>query len=314
MKYVKYIAKKFLVMVVTLLLASFLVFVLIRLSDVDPITVMTKNKPTSEEVRAQLTAEYNLDKPVVEQYFIWLKGVLHGDLGNDFVKQQSVSFLIKGRLNVTLTLVLYSTFLSLLIAIPAGILCALKKNTVVDQIISSILLIMTSVPGFVISILILVIVSKYVPSYSFIGLADDFGAMISRLTLPAVALACNSVALFARITRSSMIQQLKSGYITTAQSKGIHPLRVIFGHAFHNGMLPVLTVVTMTVGSSISYGVLVEKVFSLAGVGNLLIDSIKSFNYPIVQVLVLMLLIIFMVISFLSDVLYVLVDPRVDLE
>ena len=314
MKYAKYVLKKFLTMAVTLLLASFVVFILIRMSAVDPITVMTKNKPTSDAVRMELTQEYNLDKPVVEQYFIWLKGVVQGDLGKDYVKQQDVAFLIKGRLPLTLTLVLYSTVLSLIVAIPAGVICALKKNTVIDQIISTILLLMSSVPGFVISILMLVIVSKYFPTYSFVGLSDNFWQMLSRLTLPAMALACNSVALFARITRSSMIQQLKSGYVTTAEAKGIRPIQVIFGHAFHNGILPVLTVVTVTVGSSISYGVLVESVFSLTGVGNLLIESIKSYNSPVVQILVLMLLIIFMVIGFLSDILYVALDPRVDLE
>ncbi len=314
MKYAKYVLKKFLTMAVTLLLASFVVFILIRMSAVDPITVMTKNKPASDAVRMELTQEYNLDKPVVEQYFIWLKGVVQGDLGKDYVKQQDVAFLIKGRLPLTLTLVLYSTVLSLIVAIPAGVICALKKNTVIDQIISTILLLMSSVPGFVISILMLVIVSKYFPAYSFVGLSDNFWQMLSRLTLPAMALACNSVALFARITRSSMIQQLKSGYVTTAEAKGIRPIQVIFGHAFHNGILPVLTVVTVTVGSSISYGVLVESVFSLTGVGNLLIESIKSYNYPVVQILVLMLLIIFMVIGFLSDILYVALDPRVDLE
>ena len=314
MKYAKYVLKKFLTMAVTLLLASFVVFILIRMSAVDPITVMTKNKPTSDAVRMELTQEYNLDKPVVEQYFIWLKGVVQGDLGKDYVKQQDVAFLIKGRLPLTLTLVLYSTVLSLIVAIPAGVICALKKNTLIDQILSTILLLMSSVPGFVISILMLVIVSKYFPTYSFVGLSDNFWQMLSRLTLPAMALACNSVALFARITRSSMIQQLKSGYVTTAEAKGIRPMQVIFGHAFHNGILPVLTVVTVTVGSSISYGVLVESVFSLTGVGNLLIESIKSYNYPVVQILVLMLLIIFMVIGFLSDILYVALDPRVDLE
>lgn len=314
MKLVKYILKNFIIMLITLVVASFLVFVLIRMSKVDSVTVIMKNRPVTDEVREQLTKEYNLDKSIPEQYIIWIKGVLQGDLGKDYIKRQDVSYLIKGRLSVTLTLVLYSTLLSLIIAIPCGVLCALKKNTAVDQIISTILLFMTSIPGFVSSILFLVIVSKYFPDYRFIGSTSGFGELVSRLTLPAIALSFNSVALFARITRSSMIQQLKSGYVTTARAKGVSEGRVLFGHALHNGIIPVLTVVTVTVGSSISYGVLVENVFSLAGIGNLLIESIKAYNYPVVQILVLLLLVIFMVISFISDVIYVLVDPRVSLK
>jgi len=313
MKYKNYVLKKILMMVITLLVASFAVFVLIRMSDVDPITVMTANKPTTEAVREQLTEEYHLDKSVVEQYFIWLGGVLHGDLGKDYIKEQDVGLLIKGRVSTTLTLVLYSTFLSLCVAIPAGVLCALKKNTFIDQIISTIMLFMTSMPGFVTSIIMLLIVSRLDTSYSFIGTPVTFAEKLSRLTLPAIALSFNSLALFGRITRTSMIEQLKSNYIATAKAKGMSQLNINFRHAFHNGVLPLLTVVTITVGSAISYGVLVESVFSLTGVGNLLIESIKSNNYPIVQVLVLMLLIIFMVISLISDILYVIVDPRVEL-
>lgn len=314
MIYIKYILKRILMMIPILIIVSLIIFMVIRASGVNPISVIGGDKSVTEEVKAELTSQYHLDKPLIEQYYYWIDGIFKGNLGLDYINRQSVSSLIASRIPITLGLVLLGMLIAVVVAFPLGILAALKKNTWVDQLISIFVLILSSTPNFLASIIMLVVISKFFANYQFIGTYSNATEFFQRLSVPAIALSLSPIALLTRVTRSSMIDQFKSNYITTAKSKGLSKSTIILKHGLKNGILPVLTIGAMMIGTTIAGAVLVESIFSLPGIGGLLITGIKTYNYPVVQTLLLILLVIFLVISTIVDVLYTLIDPRVKLQ
>lgn len=313
-RYLKFILKRIATMIVLFLIVSLFVFMILRLVGVKPISVLGGDRGISEAASAELEKQFYLDKPLITQYGIWIKGIFSGDLGIDYVNKQSVSDLISPRIPVTIGLVLFSMLIAVVFAIPLGIISAVKKNTPIDSTISIFSLILAAIPGFLISILIVAFCAKYVPGYSFVGSYSNFGEYMQRIILPSIALSFMPIAFMTRICRSNMVEQLKSNYIMTAKAKGLSTGRIVVKHAFHNAVLPVLTVGTMMVGTLISGAVLVESVFSLQGIGSLLITAIKQYNYPVSQTLLMILLAIFLLISCLVDILYVLIDPRISVD
>jgi len=310
----KYTAKRLLLLIPILCLVSVIIFIMVRISQVDPIAVILGGKQTTPAVIQSIREKYSLDKPPIMQYFIWISGIFKGDFGLSFKFQQSVSSLIQDRLPVTLGLVMLSSLIAVLIAIPVGVVSAIKKNTWVDRSLSVASLILVSCPVFLTGILMILGLAQFFPDFSFTGSFDGFEEYFQRLILPAIALSFTMIALVSRVTRSSMIKQLQSNYAMTAVAKGL-PLRmVIFKHAFRNALIPVITVASVQFGAMIVGAVLVESVFSLPGVGSLLIDSIKSSDYPIVQGLTLLLVTVFLVINLLVDIIYAVVDPRIRLK
>lgn len=313
-RYAKYILKRIATMVCVFLIVSIFIFFILRLAGINPISVLGGDKGVTEEVKQQLELQYNLDKPLTSQYLIWIKGLVNGNLGLDYINRQDVWSLITPRIPITIGLVLVSMSIAVIIAIPAGVISAVYKNTFIDSAISMVSLVLVAMPGFLVSILMLVFCAKYVPGYAFVGTYSNVGEFFSRIALPSVALSFSPIAFMMRIARSSMVEQLKSPYITTAKAKGLNPVQIVFKHAFHNAVLPVLTVGSMMIGTTIAGAVLVENVFSLPGIGSLLITAIKQYNYPVSQTLLLILLGIFLIISCMVDIIYALVDPRVSLQ
>lgn len=313
-RYLKFILKRILTMVILFVIVSLFVFMILRVVGVSPISVLGGERGISAAAREALEKQFNLDKPLLQQYVMWIQGIFSGDMGIDYVNKQNVMDLITPRIPITVGLVSFSMIISVIIAIPLGIISAVNKNTAIDSTISIISLILAAIPGFLISILIVAFCAKYVPSYSFVGGYSNTAEYFSRISLPCVALAFMPIAFMTRISRSNMVEQLKSNYIMTAKAKGLGTIQVVGKHAFHNAVLPVLTVATMMVGTMISGAVLVESVFSLPGIGSLLVTAIKQYNYPVSQTLLMILLAIFLLISCLVDILYVLIDPRVSVE
>jgi len=307
----KYIAKRLLQFIIVLLVSSVLIFALVRLSKTDPVAVILGGKQTSAETIANVRAKFNLDKPLVQQYFIWIGGMFKGNFGLSFAYQSDAGPLIAARLPITLGLVVMSSLIALILAIPLGILSAVKKNSLVDRGISVITLILVGCPAFLTSIVMILIISRVAPSYSFIGNYTDFASYLSRLSLPAVALSFVMIALASRITRASMIEQLDMPYAQTCRANGLTAKSIVWRHALKNSAIPVISVVSVQVGSMIVGAVLVEKVFSLAGVGTMLIDAITSSDYAITQDITLILIFVFLVISLIADILYAVIDPRV---
>ncbi|WP_440299761.1 ABC transporter permease [Huintestinicola butyrica] len=313
MKYFRYVLKKLLGMIPIILIVSAVVFFLLRMSGVDPVTVMIGEKQATDELRESLKTQFNLDKPLLTQYWIWLKGVLTGDLGVDYINKQSIQELIVSRLPVTVGLVIMSSLFGMTFAIILGVIAALNRNKPADHILSVVMLFLTSVPNFVVSILVIVFCSKFIPGYSFVGAYSNFGEFLQRIFVPSLVMSLGVVAMLGRITRSSMISQLQAPHIITARAKGMDNFNVTFKHAFHNAVIPVITIAGLQFAGSVGGTVLIEQIFSLPGVGGLLISGIQQNNYPVVQILVLFMLVIYLVMSFVVDMLYAIIDPRVKL-
>jgi len=310
----KFVLKRTLQIIPVLFIVSIIVFTMVRISPSDPVASMTKGKQVSAQAVEAIKARYHLDETPVKQYFIWIGGALRGDLGESFQHKQSVNFLIGERIGVTLQLVIMSAILSTVIAVPIGVLSAVKMNTPVDQALSVVTLIFVASPVFLTAIVLLLLFALRFPIFPSFGTGNGFWNNLWHLTLPAIALALNMVALTSRITRTSMIEQLGSDFVRTAVAKGMPRRVVVYKHALKNALIPVITVTSIQIGSMMVGAVLVENVFALGGIGGILIDSIKAADYPMVQGVTLLLVTIFLLINLVVDVFYAVIDPRIRLK
>ena len=297
--------------IIVLLVASVIIFILVRLSQVDPVSVILGGKQSSTETVANLRAKFGLDRPVIEQYFTWITGMLRGDFGFGYKYQQPVSELIAARIPITFGLVFIGSLTALILAIPMGVISALKQNSPIDTTLSMLALILGAAPSFLISIIMIMIVAKVAPSFPVTGNYSSFGEYLQRLSLPSLALTFSMLALASRVTRSGMIEQIQAPYVQTAKAKGVPLSRIITRHALKNAVIPLIAVISLQIGNMIVGAVLVENVFSLAGLGSLLVAGIKSSDYPIVQGITMLLVFIFLVISTLADIIYAVIDPRI---
>lgn len=297
-------------MILVLIAVSVLIFALVRITPSDPIASMTKGKTISEETRQELIHRYHLDKSTPEQYLIWITGAVRGDFGESYQYKQSVSGLISERIGTTLTLVLISGVLAMAIAIPVGVVCAVRRNTWLDKLLSVITLVFVASPVFLTALVLMLVFAlklKWFP-------AIYQGGGLHQMILPAVALALNMVALTSRITRTSMIEQLNADYIRTATAKGIPRRRVVVTYALKNALIPVITVASIQIGTMLVGAVLVETVFAMGGLGDLLITGIKSSDYPVVQSVTLLMVFVFLCINLVVDILYAVIDPRIRMK
>ena len=297
--------------VLILLAASVLIFAMSHISQIDPVAVILGGKQTSAETIAALREKFNLNDSLPQQYITWITGMLRGDFGLDFKYQQPVWDLIAGRLPVTLSLTLFSSILAMIIAIPLGVYSGVKSNTGLDRSASLFALLTMACPPFFISVLAIYIVSNVAPGISFTGTFNTIGQMIDRLWLPCLCLALGMIALAQRILRSSMIDEMKSPHIQMAQAKGLPEKTVVWKHAFKNALVPLITVCGIQIGSMLVGSVLVESVFSLAGLGGLLVSAVQTSNYPVTQAITMLMVFIFLLISTVTDILYAVIDPRI---
>jgi peptide/nickel transport system permease protein len=307
----QYTFKRIIQLIPILLAVSVLIFVLVRIAPSDPIASMTKGKHISEETRQALEQQYHLDKSKPEQYLIWVAEMLQGDFGDSYQHKQAVTTLVGQRLPTTLQLVFMSALLAVLIAIPIGIVSAVKMNTAVDRILSILTLMFVSSPVFLTGIILMLLFALKIQIFPSFGTGNSFLENIYYLALPALALSMNMVALISRITRSNMIEQLNANYTAAAIAKGMPYSRVVLKHCLKNALIPVITVASIQVGTMIVGAVLVENVFALGGLGALLIDAIKAADYPVVQGITLMLVTMFLVMNLLVDIVYAWIDPRI---
>jgi len=307
----KFILKRTLQFAIVLLVTSILIFVMVRMSDTDPIAVILGGKQTSPATIAALRSKFGLDKNLLEQYLLWIARMLRGDFGLSFKYQSPVSGLIGTRIPVTLGLVVLGSIMALIVAIPMGVLSAVKKHTWIDRSISIFTLILAGSPPFLTSIIMVLIISKLNPSYPFVGSYSSIPEFFERIALPSVALAFVMIALASRITRSSMIEQRSAPYTQTAISKGVPDNMIVWKHNLKNAIIPVIAVVSIQIGGMVVGAVLVENVFSLAGLGTMLVDSIKSSDYNVVQAITMLLVFMFLIISLFVDFLYAIIDPRI---
>ena len=315
----KYICKKVITLIMTLFLVSVAAFVAFQIIPGDVVTSILGTEATPER-EAQLREELGLDRPPVERYVNWVTGVVQGDLGESYRYSKNmnemmpVAELIGDKLPVTLWLAAYSLLLIILVAIPLGVLWAGSKNHFLDAALNVISQGAMAVPAFFLGILVTYlfgILLKYFVPGGYVSYRDDFKGFLSYLLFPAISIAIPKIAMTARFLRNSMLTELSADYVRTAKSKGCTDRRVMYGHVLRNAMMPVITFLGMIIAETIAGSIVVEQVFGLPGVGRLLISSISTRDFPVVEILVLYITSVVIIVYCLVDILYRMIDPRI---
>ena len=307
----RYILKKTVQLVPVLLVATILIFAMIKACGLNPVLATLGGGRLSQAVLENKMAKYGLDQPLPLQYLYWLKNVLTGNFGSSVKYKTDVLTLIKESLPVTLGLVLFSFFTAQITAVLLGILAAVKQNTIVDKGITILTLLFFSTPVFFSGILIIFFLAHFAPNYAFTGSYHNFREYLLRLA-PAVLVLCfQQIALITKITRSSMIDQLNSDYILILKAKGLSRNKIIFKHALKNGIIPVITISGIQFGALIAGSVMVENLFSLPGLGRLLIQCILVGDAAVVQGVTLLIVAVFLLTNLIVETLYAVIDPRI---
>lgn len=329
----KYIARRIIEAIPVIFGVSILVFMLLHLIPGDPVTAILGERATPENVEA-MRERLGLNKPLYEQYFIWVGNILQGDLGNTVRGNIPVSNEIAARFPATVELSLAALFLSTIVGVPLGIISGIKRNSFIDTLTMFGALFGVSIPVFVLGLLLIFLFGVELGWLPFVGRltsgvsierrtglhlidallsgnARGFKDALEHLILPTITLATVSLAIIARITRSAMLEVLNQDYIRTARAKGLKGRQVIMTHAFRNALLPVVTIIGLSLGRLLSGAVLTETIFAWPGVGKWLFDSIIARDYPIVQSMTLLIALVFIVINLAVDLLYAVIDPRI---
>ena len=308
-----YLTGRVLALVPVLLVVAVVVFLMIHVTPGDPARVLLGQDATPEQVE-NLRHEMGLDRPLSVQFILWLGRALHGDLGVSLFQHIPVTADILQHSSPTVTLSLMAITVSLLIGIPAGVVSAVFRNSWLDQGSLALAMLGAAVPSFWLGLSLIVIFAVnlgWLPSSGYRAPAEGIGLSLHYLILPALALGLPNSSLIIRFTRSSLLDVIGNDYIRTARAKGVSERGVIFHHAFRNALVPILTVVGLTFAALMGGAVVTETVFSLPGVGQLVVSSVLRRDYPVIQGVILMVATVYVLINLAVDLLYFLVDPRV---
>lgn len=300
-------------MIPVLIGVTIISFVLIHLIPGDPAQVILGVHAQPDNLAA-MRHQLGLDRPLWKQYTLYLGDVLKLDLGDSIKFQQSVDSLIQKRIGVTLFLVGFSTLLTIVIAFPLGIIAALKKNSLFDQIVRAVLMVTMVMPAFWVGILLLILFGVKLDLLPVSGYGDGFFGHLSHMFLPSLTIALSLSPILVRSLRSSILQSMGSDYVRTARAKGLGERNVLSAHVLKNALIPSITLLGLSVGYLMGSTVIVERVFSLPGVGSLLVDSISARDYPVVQAMTLVFAIFVILVNVATDLVYTYLDPRVQLS
>ena len=308
-----YILRRLLAMVPVLILVSLIVFSLIHLTPGDPAISMLGEEATPQAIAA-LRTKLGLDQPIPVQYVKWLGSVLRGDLGRSIRSNQPVGEAIRERLPVTVELAILAMIVSLAIAIPAGIIAAMRRNSALDASTTVVALLGVSLPNFFLAILLVLVFGLklgWLPPFGYKPLAQDPGGNLKLMVLPAITLGTALAAIVTRMMRSSLLEVLDQDYIRTARAKGLRESQMVRFHALKNALMPVVTIVGLQIGGLLGGAIITETIFALPGIGRLLVDSIFQRDFPLVQGVVLFVSLAFLFSNFAVDLVYAYLDPRI---
>jgi peptide/nickel transport system permease protein len=308
---VRYIAKRLASFIPTLAAVSALIFFMVRIVPSDPIASLTKGKSVSRETRAALLEEFHLDKPLIQQYLIWMGGVFRGDFSSSYQHRRPVLELFAERFPTTLRLTLMSSLLAVFFSITIGVTCAILKNSFFDRLLSTFLIFCASAPPFLAAIVFMYLFSFKLRLFPSFGAGQDFWGNLHHLLLPSIVLSLSMITMVGRITRNRVISELESNYVVAEKAKGTPFYRIVFHHCLKNALIPVITIGGMQLGGMIVDAMLVENVFALGGIGILLVEGINTADYPVIQSLILLLVAFFMTVNLITDIIYAAIDPRI---
>lgn len=313
----QYILRRLLLFIPTLLLVTGLIFALLRIipGDVAKL-IVTRGGEGSFDQQAYLEVrkQMHLDQPIPVQYLSWAGGAVRGDFGTSYWAKDSVRAEVGSRLPVTLELAIAAPLLALLIGIPLGLISAVRQNTPLDHAARFVSITGLSVPHFWLGIIIILVLANYfnwVMPIRYAELWQDPWTNIQQMFWPTIVLATGFTALLARVTRSTMLEVLRSDYIRTAQAKGLRGLSVVLRHGLRNALLPVVTIFGAQLGSLIGGAVVTEQVFNVPGMGRYFIESVFIRDFPVVQAIVLIIAAAYLVVNLLIDLSYGWLDPRI---
>ncbi|HEY4166757.1 MAG TPA: ABC transporter permease [Reyranella sp.] len=307
-----FLTRRLLQIIPTVILVSMLIFGLQQLLPGDPALIMA-GEERDPKVLAEIRQQYRLDRPIPEQYFYWMKGVLSGNLGESMRLKASVGSLVSQKLPVTLQLAAMAFLIAIGIGIPAGIVSAVKKETAWDYGANLFSLWGLSTPNFWLGILLIFLFSVtlgWLPASGYVRPGENWEQSLATTIMPAFVLGNALAAVLMRHTRSAMLQAMGTDYVRTARAKGLAEGRVVLKHALRNAMTPVITLLALEFGTLLSGAVLTEQIFSIPGFGKLIVDSVFNRDYAVVQGVVLVTSTIYISLNLLADIAYMLVNPR----
>jgi peptide/nickel transport system permease protein len=309
----KYLSSRIAGMAVVMAIVAVLVFVLTRAASGDPVSVLLGDQATAADI-ARVQQQYGLDKPLPVQFGYWLKELARGNLGDSIFLQRPVTQALWERAEPTTLLALMAVAIAALIGIPAGIVGAVFRGKWIDQIFTSLAMLGASIPSFWLGLVLMQVFAVALGWFPVSGYGDPGAPLLERLrhlVLPAAVLGLLNSALIIRFTRASMLDVLNEDYVRTARAKGLGEIPVVLKHALRNALVPIVTVLGLTVALMIGGAVVTETVFGLPGVGNLVVSAVLRRDYPVIQGALLIIAVIYVIINFAVDLLYTLVDPRV---
>ncbi|HEY97585.1 MAG TPA: ABC transporter permease [Dehalococcoidia bacterium] len=312
-----YIIRRLIQSVFVLIIVTLLVFLTMHILPGDPILIFMSSgelKNTSLEEIEILRHEFGLDRPLLIQYFDWLGGVIHGDFGISIVQREPVVKEINRRLPITLLLSSIALFISIIIGIPAGVICAVRRGNWIDTVVTIIANAGITIPVFWLGIMLIYLFALnlgWLPVQGYTSPFVDFVKSIRQMIMPVFCLTIFSISSITRQTRSSMLEVMKQDYIRTAWSKGLRERSVIFRHALKNGLIPIVTLLGMSFSFIIGGSVLVENVFNIPGVSRLVVNAVFVQDYPVVQGFVLIIAVIVLLSNLIVDISYGWLDPRI---
>ena len=308
-----YILRRLLATIPVMGVVAVFVFFLLRFAPGDPAAIIAGEDATVAQIEA-VRQKLGLDRPVVEQFVVWLWGILQGDFGTSIFSNMPVTRLIAQRLEPTLALTLSTLFVAVILAIPLGVLAAARSRRLTDRLVMLFAVMGFACPVFLVGyVLIFLFAMKlgWLPVQGYVPISQGLWPWAERLILPSLALGITYMALIARITRASMLEVLAQDYIRTAHSKGLATNRVLLLHALKNASVPIVTVIGIGIALLISGVVITETVFNIPGLGRLTVDAVLKRDYPIVQGLIIVFAGVKVLVNLLIDISYVFLDPRI---
>ena len=304
----RFLLRRLLLTIPVLIGVATLVFALIHLVPGDPVQAMLGESASPQDV-AQLRTKLGLDRPLLQQYASFARGVVRGDLGTSLRTNQPVTGIILERMPATLELAVSAMVVAVLFSIPLGIIAAVGKGTYVDHAATTVSLIGISMPTFWLGPLLAIVFSVWLGWFPVSGRGT-----VANLVLPAVTLGAPLAAILARMTRASVLEELRELYVTAARARGVSAARAVFAHAFRNSLIPIVTVIGLQFGAVLTGAVITETIFAWPGVGRLLVQSISARDYPAVQGCILLIAVTYVSMNLFIDMLYGFLDPRIRYE
>jgi peptide/nickel transport system permease protein len=308
-----YIARRLVATIPVMAVVAITVFMLLRLTTDDPAAIIAGDNATSQDVAA-IRTKLGLDRPIAQQFVIWIGNVVRGDFGESFFFKKPVAELIAGRLQPTLSLAICTLILAVSMAVPLGVVAAWRRGGWIDRGVMGLAVLGFSVPTFVVGYVLIYLVAiqlGWLPVQGYQRLEEGVGGFLERLILPSITLATIYVALIARITRASVLEVLNADHVRTARAKGLGDLAVLVRHVLRNAAVPIVTVIGLGVALLIGGVVVTESVYAIPGLGRLTVDAVLARDYPTVQAVILLFSAVYVLINLLVDLTYTFLDPRI---